>query len=314
MNDYFEKQKVLIIGGMPIRSFLNNIDLAILYKKNSGFMKQIKKLHYHVAAKYQDFWYGEWKNNIKNYDVVILMDDVWGAELIEYIHRKNPRARIIIYYLNKIEPGYKNDPLRLKNLPCEFWSFDKDDCKSRNMHFSHLFYDSFLPDRNNEILYDTFFVGVDKGRLDILLDLKKILEEQNFNNKFIIIKDKHKRYSIQENQQLTSVNITYENVIDYIHKCKCIIDIPAGNQIGLTWRPLEALVYDKKLITSNKDIKTYDFYCSDNIFILGVDKNDRLKSFMERPYKILPEIIKWQYTPEAWIKRFFKKDGDNEFQ
>ena len=41
-------------------------------------------------------WYGEWKYKVKDVDTVILSDGIRGRDVIEYIHEKNPDARITI--------------------------------------------------------------------------------------------------------------------------------------------------------------------------------------------------------------------------
>ena len=73
------------------------------------------------------------------------------------------------------------------------------------------------------------------------------------------------------------MNTVYESA-------KCILDSAQAGQSGLTIRVFETLGAKKMLITTNKDIVNYDFYHPNNIFILGKDIMDELRSFLDAPY------------------------------
>ena len=70
-------------------------------------------------------------------------------------------------------------------------------------------------------------------------------------------------------------------------------EIVQPGQGGLTIRTLEALFYNKKLITNNESITEYDFYNADNIFIYKEqDCNiDALKSFLKKNNVIIEQNI-----------------------
>ena len=66
----------------------------------------------------------------------------------------------------------------------------------------------------------------------------------------------------------------------------------------------------KKLITNNKDIINYDFYNSNNIFVLGEDNLDNIKEFIEKEYVEIDEKIINYYDFYEWLKRF--EDDKNQ--
>ena len=72
----------------------------------------------------------------------------------------------------------------------------------------------------------------------------------------------------------------------------------------MTWRPLEAMFYRKKLITNFKDIKEYDFYIKDNIFIIGEDDLNNIKNFVNTGYVDISQNIIKKYTIDGWIENF----------
>lgn len=75
--------------------------------------------------------------------------------------------------------------------------------------------------------------------------------------------------------------------------------------MGLTLRPMEALFFGRKLITTNKDIKNYDFYCPENIFILDEQPDEDIRAFLNAPMKKIPFDIVSGYTAERWLNGFF---------
>lgn len=52
----------------------------------------------------------------------------------------------------------------------------------------------------------------------------------------------------------------YEEVIQSVVNTNCILEVMQDNQEGATLRYLEAVVYNKKLLTNNKSITTFPFY------------------------------------------------------
>ena len=89
-----------------------------------------------------------------------------------------------------------------------------------------------------------------------------------------------------------------------LQSSRCIIDIAQEGQVGFTRRPIEALFFNKKLITNNVEIMKFDFYRNNNIFILGKDKLEDIDSFMETDIEIIPDEIKRKYDINTWIENF----------
>ena len=132
---------------------------------------------------------------------------------------------------------------------------------------------------------------MNKGRKEIIQNYNKIFEQNKLKTKIFIIEGS-KDY------------IDYEDYLVYVSQSLAILDIVNENVDGLTLRCMEALFFSKKLITNNKAIKTYDFYNSDNIFILGEDNLEDISLFIRKPYKKLDKDILEYYDFESWLKRF----------
>ncbi len=239
----------------------------------------------------QVYWYGDWKKNLQTFDTIIIFAPLKEVEILNYIKKSNETIRIIYWYWN---PVLRIRPIDDKLLDgTELWSFDPADCKKYKMKFNTTFYFKNIPIPQNEAKYDTFFVGLDKGRSNYLKELQNKIEAVGATTYFKIIPN------IKE-------KISYQKYLELVSKTKCIIDIIPEGQSGLTVRPMESIFFRKKLITSDPSIASADFYNKRNIFIIGKDDESYLKEFIDSPYIPIDESIVYQYDLREWLKRFIK--------
>ena len=89
--------------------------------------------------------------------------------------------------------------------------------------------------------------------------------------------------------------------MDIFKKSRCILDAPQAGQTGLTIRTIECLGAKRKLITTNTDIRYYDFYNESNILIFD-DNVDVNSAFFTNDYQDIPEEIYEKYSLRSWLK------------
>ena len=100
----------------------------------------------------------------------------------------------------------------------------------------------------------------------------------------------------------------YDEVISHIRKSKAVVEIVQDGQNGLTARALEAMFFETKLITNNKEIRNFSFYNSQNIFIIGEDNNDRLDTFLHMPFQSIDRKKLCPYDANGWINNFMRRE------
>lgn len=268
----------------------NCILLPMLKSSSSNkFMRTARKAHLHSFLPFKNLWFYEWEKLVYKYDTIILADTGNVFSVAKYIHKRFPLKRIIIWYRN---PVIKSSPIINKYRSfCEIWSFDKKDCEKYNMKYNPQFCMRSSAFENCPNQIDAFFVGVDKGRLKTLLNLEKRLNDEGLKTTFLIVNYNFKR-------------ISYHEVVEYISKSKIIVDLQSEGQDGFTLRPIEALLYRKKLITNNIDIIKYDFYSKSNIFVLGIDDIKEIRNFCKTPYVDVSLDIVEKYDIYGWVRGF----------
>ena len=279
-----------------------NVDVCTAFKRfNSVFVLLIRKYYLLLRLPYPEIWFGEWVKYFKknNYSIIIIHASNSSRFIADYISNYT-KNRVIFWYWNPVVGSV--DPNKVTNPKIEKWSFDKADCIKYNMKYNTQYYFENIEISNNTPEQDVFFVGADKGRLASLLRLEKQFNDLNITTYFHITPTTHwLKNKIKSNFK---PRISYENVLQLISQSKSILDIVQENQSGLTLRPMEALMFSKKLITNDSEIAEYDFYHKNNIFILGKDNLEYLSLFINTPYHQIDDNIKNQYDFSNWILNF----------
>lgn len=301
--------KILALYAPPEFYQYYSADVYPLYKDLHGLQRTLFKLYEHIHFCDVTRWLEDWKYKIAEYDVIFIFAGVRGRDVIEYIRDYNKRARIIIYYINPVDFADRKAPHNYKGLDCEFYTFDPINAKKFGIKFKPYFYpEEYMIDCDEKvpIKQDIFFVGVDKDRLGVIKDLHRRFEQMNLTDKLMIVATPHKKYSRSDEKWLAK-RVPYEKIAENIKQSRAILDIVQSGQSGITLRPMEAMFYNKKLITNNIYIKEYDFYNPHNIFILQERNISELKEFLELPTIEINQEIKNKYRfSGGWLKEFLK--------
>ena len=207
----------------------------------------------------------------------------WGpVEESSHLSRK-------IFFINKA-----------KKIGIRFFTMNPFDAKKYNMYLTTQVYRKNWNITQSTINSDFFFLGKTKGRDVILKQLEENLKQRQYKVNFQLYEDLPKQF------------VTFEEYIRQAASSRCIVDVVATkyNQTGLTLRPLEALFFKKKLLTTCKDLKEYDFYHPDNIFIIDINNPclDGIEDFMSKPFHEIDESIANQYDINNWLRTYFIKE------
>ena len=305
---------------------------------NNDIEKEIKKLNFdieiiHLKWKYKEsFFLKVVRKILKKLDKIewlldlteikekkfldedkVIYFDILEEEILKKITFYQTKGEKIFWLWNKLE---EKEVLCIKKYFDNIWTFDKRDAIEYNLKIADQFYWR-TKGKNLEPKYDFYFIGQNKGRIEKLIQLKNKLN--NYKFKIEIILNPYLdilKYTINYNKyknicQFKTKN--YEDIIESINKSRCIIELTKKDQTGLTLRALEALFFRKKLITDNQDIKNYDFYNENNIYILEnrenkitEDEKKRIEKFLNKEFIEISEKIKNKYTLENWLNKIAK--------
>ncbi|MFD2908051.1 hypothetical protein ACFSX9_04810 [Flavobacterium ardleyense] len=212
-------------------------------------------------------------------------------------------------YISYIYDSCKRFPIDhlLNGVFDEIFSFDLVDSKKYNFTFipNYIYMEkreSDLSKLNNNIF---MVISIDE-RFNFLNKLANYLSSQNISYKFIAVGKKL--------PEKTNKNIVFSkrtllpcDLKDDLEHSKIFLDLIRKDHNGLSFRIFEAIAMQRKIITTNKTIKNYDFYNPNNILILDSDTDINISNdFLATPYEPLSEAIYCKYTIQNWVNTVFK--------
>lgn len=269
-----------------------------LYYGSNFILRNIRKLWFKYKLPFSSIWFNRKMKYLHSCNTVIIFDTLIEVDFLYWFQKHNRDKRLVFWYHNPV-----NKSLKRSNIPSvyEVYTYSTKDSERYQLKNNTQFYLKDFKLSNFDIIYDVLFIGRDKKRLDMLLQLKKDLDNKNLRTNFHITADKRSLKSTKYNYKNP---IPYEDVLNEISKSIAILDILSEPSDGLTLRVMESLFHRKKLITNSTTIKEYDFYHPDNIFVLGEDDFENINVFLSTPYKIISASVVERYEFANWAKRF----------
>ncbi|MBE8713676.1 hypothetical protein [Sphingobacterium hungaricum] len=191
-----------------------------------------------------------------------------------------------------------------------FFVFDAEDLVHENVKPITNFY--FENMQNGESNKGAYFLGsYEPERLKQIISLKDCLEDMEYENDFFIQSNSQSAIKKIKKHGLHHIDsdVNYEENIKNTLNSSLLIDIHNPVHHGLSFRIFESIGYNKKIITTNKEVTKYDFYQENNIFVLEEENYGDIKNFIETPYQPIAPSIKQKYCFTNWIKYVLNTEG-----
>lgn len=270
---------------------------SLMYKKQQSFIiRSIRRVWNKLHLPFGSIWYD--KSVLHSTDKIVVFESLCTAEYMKWLRKKKPNADIVFWYWNIAKNTICPDAIEDKW--CRKYSFARLDCVNYNMKFNPLPYFYEIDVGHPEKEYDVVFVGKDKGRLSVLLELRSQFDAMGLKTYFVISPS----HSYDKNPEYSPA-ISYIDSVKLGSRSKAVLDYIEVNNSGQSLRVIEALFQKEKIITNSILVSDYDFYCPENIFILGEDNLSRFDDFLNSPYKEIDERIIERYDFDKVIERFF---------
>ncbi|PMH74634.1 hypothetical protein [Vibrio cyclitrophicus] len=281
----------------------------------SVFGKALIRFGFHWLIRFfvEKYYFSNLIVNVKEVDFLLLVNpETIPVKVLNEAKKLNPKMRIITYMWDSFE----NKPQSKKYIEpsSSFFTFDYSDSEDYGIYFLPLFFVDDFNDLNTKLAkYDLSFIGTAHSqRYNTVLDIVKYARSRFLffycPSVFVFL---YKKLFKGELKGLKLNNVSFSSmhrfeIISLIEETNTIVDISHPCQIGLTMRTIEMLGAGKKLITTNSQVLSYDFYHPDNIlYYNGTLTLDVLNDFLKVPYRPVPNEIKYKYSIHSWVKRVF---------
>lgn len=215
-----------------------------------------------------------------------------GIKLLPYIRSHYPLSRIVCYFQDLIETNidlYSHKVIDIDHIRKNadiLISYDKNDAKKYHAFYHPTVYSPIAVEPiDEENLYDLYFLGYDKGRLPLLLNICEEAKKRGFKCKIIMIEVPKEKRIICEGVEYINKPISYHENLRYCASSRCILELLQHAATSATFRTWETIMLNKKLITNNQSIKESEMYDSKYISVFR-DATDFDWSFVKETNNI----------------------------
>lgn len=232
---------------------------------------------------------------------------------IQLIKKINLRrdCKIVVYLIDNSDNPLCKEAIYLCNKFHfdSVYTFNSKDAEKYN--FKHIYYIySKLPFKaksGHKPKRQIVFFGSNKGRFPIFLKILKALQKKQISFFFSLIginSDEKKKLAIYPNVEINNP-ISYKALVKKIQDYNVLLDIVATKEAGLSYRPIEAICYNKKLLTNNKKILDFPYY--DPEYMKYFEKVEDIDWNFVQENKPVDYKYNNDYSPVEFLKKIQKE-------
>lgn len=243
--------------------------------------------------------------------VLIIKGEGVSADTIATMRARYPGVRIVFYLWDSIAntPGAE----RKIELCDAALSFDPVDCDRIDaLQHLPLFHSSDAVPAKPRHGFAAFIGTLHSNRYPLISSLGHEIEKRTGIPPFIYFYYPNKllfsilRIINRKFRKVRAADVNYEPVPRDQYsaiqdEAEILIDICHPRQSGLTMRTIEALGSGKKLITNNQNIRRYDFFYPENVYVVDGALGEDFSDFLRVPYRPPSAEMVARYHIDSWL-------------
>lgn len=196
---------------------------------------------------------------------------------IYYLRSKYKNCKTVLFYQDLVKKSALPQIEKIRNQFDLILSFDQLDVKKYNLLYYPLVYSKTDIKKSDIPKSDIYFVGKAKDRLEDIREVYSRLKDSGLKCDFHITGVSPE--DVREDGIVYNMPVSYEENLQRIKASKCMLEIMQKGGHGYTLRYCEAIMYDKKIITNNPEIKEAPFYSEQRIQVF------------ENPHEITSDFV-----------------------
>jgi len=217
---------------------------------------------------------------------------------------QNKTDEMIAFFNDSID----RSPSLKKTIPYfdRVFSFEPKDVAKYNLIKINNYIYTDISTKVTDNKYDIFNISSLDKRQKPLKAFANYFSNKNLNTLLIAYASENNAYLSNIGVEITNKTYSINQMLEFLKQSKIILDIQRPCQKGLSFRVFESLSFQKKMITTNKDIINYDFYNPNNIFVVeDINRINISHAFFKSEYqKIDPSIVQ-SYHISNWTNVVF---------
>lgn len=296
-----EKSDDVLIVNHPLDTFPYPIrKLALIYmsRRLARYIKLPQKLLY-------PFYFKNIFDGTKPICFVILDRFYMTGDYLAYLKKKYPTAKFAIIHRDLMRFCRNNAAEGLMDNPIFDLEMTYDINEAEQFGMSH--FDEFeskidVPKDDNYPISDVFFAGYVKERLPNLLKAYEIFTDAGLKVDYYLTGVKKEDRIELPGVEYGESPITYSQMLYRTINSRCILEFVQDGAVGNTSRFLEAVIYNKKLITNNSSIEESKFYNKQYIQLVN-NASDIDPSFVKSDTNSVNYHYKDEFSPIHLIEQ-----------
>ena len=294
-RDLTSEEAKMVIDFLPSHRRFNNIlldkveKLCLSYRLNSRFQVPCQSLFYNLDA------YDYEIQNTYHIIVPTMSISKFTVKYLANFKRRHPNVKLYALVTDSMHANSPHMNLVRDKLFSDVWdrvlTYDKYDAEEYEFTwFGYTYYSSYDFVEPDSLESDVYYVGFDKGgREKTVLDVYKKIMSRGGIARFDVVSSKP---NSDIGLQYLKEKISYPQVVARVKSTNCILEILQENQKSQSIRYFEAIVYNKKLLTNNENIKKLPYYDERYMKVFNVPSDINLDWVKER------EQIEYGYSGE----------------
>ena len=236
--------------------------------------------------------------------VLVIKGERLSAEFITELRSIQPAAIFTAYHWDSMA-RFPQLEQRQKLFDRSFTFDHADAARNPQLILRPLFY---RPELNRSTIHETVidlcFVGwLHHERLGQVREIRKQADALGLSTFFYLSTGPLNYAKLklkQGGQDVSPRPLAFLSYVKNTHEARAIVDFPHPSQNGLTMRAVESIGAKRKLITTNPDIKMYDFYHPDNVDVIDRNAPKINESFLNKPTADIPPENIDRYSLRTW--------------
>ena len=195
----------------------------------------------------------------------VVLGSYCSVSYLRWLKQRYPNARMVKLHRDLIELWRRYMPEFTEEVCKELFDlrFTYDEQEARKYHaipFSEFESKIDIPVADHYPLSDIFFAGLAKDRLPRLMEAYRIFTSAGLRCSYYLTGVPQKDRIPFPGITYADKSMAYREMLYRTVNSRCVLEINQGGAVGYTSRFLEAVMYNKKLITDNVTIRNTKFY------------------------------------------------------
>jgi hypothetical protein len=296
---------------------LKQLGAQVVYRSDKPgkafLLKVLLRLFPRALWQYSDHIFSRWlaENGPIHCDVVfIIKGEGLSPSFIRLLKDRYKKAAFVYYLWDSVR-NVRGAELKFASFD-HLFSFDPEDCrKYKGFRYRPLFFLERYRATQSSAGQACFFIGTLNGdRPAVVSRLIPALSNKTSFDYWLFVRSGFELFlrrifdsSLKkiDPSRLLRVPMSSNVIRQHFQSSAAIVDIEHPNQRGLTMRTFEVLASGKKLLTTNKNISSHDFYHPSRIGVIDRNKPQLDKDFLEMPAAAMPAWFYTKYSIRGWL-------------